>query len=173
MRLFFSAYVPKVLMQKTLSRGENVVCGYSVIDSTVQRVKAEGSTRKWDKKAIKMSQWKAVMMAGLQGSCVATYSDGADCQEKGNAARVHIHLPSPTDECACAFFHNELMRLCHIPLATLVDRIRERAKTKSVGDRRKGKPHLKAEAAEESGAADGSKEPLEPSQAVALGFASV
>ena len=110
------------------------------------------------------------MIASVQTTCVATYSDGAGCQEKRNAPRVHIHLPNPTDERACAIFHNELMRLCHMPLATLVDRIRERAKTKSAGDRRKGKPQLKAEAAEESGAARGSasgrqkKEPLEPSK---------
>ena len=110
------------------------------------------------------------MISGVQASCVATYSDGADCQEKRNAPCVHIHLPNPADARAGAIFHNELVRLCHLPFSTLVDRIREKAETKSAGDQRKGKPELKAEAAEESGAARGSasgrqkKEPLEPSK---------
>ena len=116
-------------MQKTLAREEHIIYGVREIDANVQRSKVEGQ-KKFVKKCVKMSQWKAVMEIGLRDSVVAHYSDGKDAAVKPNVPRVTLCLPPSEDERACALFHNELMRLCLLPLSTLVDRIREKTQKK-------------------------------------------
>lgn len=112
-------------MQKTLARGEQTIYACRVIDSCCQRYKAEGDKKTY-KKYIKLSQWKAVMEAGLRDSVIARYSDGQGAEDKPNMPRVTLQLPPAGDERACALYHNELMRLCLLPLSTLFDRIREK-----------------------------------------------
>lgn len=114
-------------MQKTLARGEQTIYACRVIDSCCQRYKAEGDKKTY-KKYIKLSQWKAVMEAGLRDSVIARYSDGQGAEDKPNMPRVTLQLPPAGDERACALYHNELMRLCLLPLSTLFDRIREKMK---------------------------------------------
>lgn len=113
-------------MQKTLARGEHIIYAFRVIDSCVQRYKVAGDKKTY-KKYIKMNQWKAVMQAGLRDSVIAEYSDGQDAVDQPKMPRVSLRLPPAGDERACALYHNELMRLCLLPLSTLVDRIREKS----------------------------------------------
>ena len=117
-------------MQRTLLRGEPCIFGFRVIDSTVVRKKVEcpgSSSAKFQRTAVKIHHWKAVMEAGLRDSRIARYCCGADAEERPNCPRVFVDLPDCADELALRRFHNELMMLCQLPFSTLADRVRSKA----------------------------------------------
>ncbi|CAJ1348212.1 unnamed protein product [Effrenium voratum] len=120
----------RALMQPTLLRGEPCIFGFRVIDSTVVRKKVEcpgSSGAKFQRTAVKIHHWKAVMEAGLRDSRIARYCCGADAEERPNCPRVFVDLPDCADELALRRFHNELMMLCQLPFSTLADRVRSKA----------------------------------------------
>ena len=116
----------RVLMQKTLLRGEATIYAFRVVDSiSVKRKRTDGRDG-YTKCAVRIDHWKAVMEAGLGQHRIGTYSDGQSCTENPGKARVTLDIPTENSPLLRAEYHNRLMRLCQVSFVQLSDRIMRR-----------------------------------------------
>ena len=116
------------LMKKTLLRGEAVIFGKRVLDSTGKKRSVEGQLTnagrpQYSKVSFEYAHWKAVMEAGLQQHRVGRFSSGEGCAEQPGQARIYVDLPPANDPQLVQEFHNRLMMLCQLPYGKLADSI--------------------------------------------------
>lgn len=140
-------------MLRTLSRGESVIFGRSVCDTTCKKYKENGQRKK---DCLKMGHWQAVMKAGLQLWPVGEYIEH-DVDRQG--PRVKLHMPDPADRHSVYQFHNKLMNLCNMTFAALSEKVvtvsskapRRKANARGQKASRAAKEEVPADAALEPG----------------------
>ena len=117
------------VMKKTLLRGEARVFGPDVCDSISISVPAENSGQKRARKALCRGHWEAVMKAGLEKYRVGTFVHHSDSevQDRRGQSYVDLEVPPQNNPEAAAEFHNRLMQLCQLGLATYMDSASKRA----------------------------------------------
>jgi hypothetical protein len=115
------------LMQRTLLRGEPVIYGFRVVDSTAQKKKKTDGSGAYQRVSLKLAHWKAVMQAGLALYRIGKYSSGTDCTERKGQPRVYLEIPPEGDTELTKQFHNRLMMLCQMSFVQLSDSIIKRS----------------------------------------------
>lgn len=121
----------RVILQKTLMRGETTIYGRLVADSIAVKMKAPGQQTdsggaKYSRTSLKLSHWKAVVSEAMQQERIGEFIDGPEEGGKKDQPRLVLHLPPSDNEDAIIEFHNRLMRLCCMPYEALMEKIRSK-----------------------------------------------
>lgn len=121
----------RVILQKTLMRGETTIYGRLVADSIAVKMKAPGQQTdsggaKYSRTSLKLSRWKAVVSEAMQQERIGEFIDGPEEGGKKDQPRLVLHLPPSDNEDAIIEFHNRLMRLCCMPYEALMEKIRSK-----------------------------------------------
>ena len=90
----------KVVMQKTLLRGETTIYGHRVVNSLSVKVKKEGAT-KYTRTSLRLPHWAAVMQHGLEQYRVGTFASGNDDAEKKGQSDVLEPSFQRGPRCSC------------------------------------------------------------------------
>lgn len=138
----------RVILQKTLMRGETTIYGRLVADSIAVKMKAPGQQTdsggaKYSRTSLKLSHWKAVVSEAMQQERIGEFIDGPEEGGKKDQPRLVLHLPPSDNEDAIIEFHNRLMRLCCMPYEALMEKIRSK-EGKVQKPKKSGEPPSKA-----------------------------
>lgn len=144
-------------MMRTIMRGEPVIFGRSVVDTCSK--KTRGADGKLSRVSLKISQWTAVMQAGLSQYPIGEFVAGSTTDRQG--PRVHLFLPKPTDAVAVRRYHNLLMSLANVSFAALAEKM---VSVSSKKPRRK--THVPLVATKVEGDGDGQVDTSNPDTAV-------
>ncbi|CAK0813141.1 unnamed protein product [Prorocentrum cordatum] len=106
------------MMKKTLMRGGARVFCPDACDSISAVSAGEGAKR--SRKALRRAHWEAVMRAGLEKYRVGTFVHRTDSE-----------APPQGDAAAAGMFHNRLMEMCQLGLATYMECASKRAEKQS------------------------------------------
>ena len=106
-------------MMRTIMRGEPVIFGRSVLDTCSK--KTRDANGKLTRVSLKISQWSAVMQAGLAQYPIGEFVAGSSTDRHG--PRIRLFLPKPTDAVAVRRYHNLLMSLANVSFAALAEKM--------------------------------------------------
>lgn len=127
------------VMKKTLLRGEAICFGSDVcgsISAALPRV--DGAKRR--RSSLALRHWDSVMKAALEQYRVGKFVSALDSerQDRPRQSYIQIELPPASDEAMQRLYHNRMMQMCQLALATFSHSVAERGER--VGRRRRSAP---------------------------------
>ena len=121
-------FTDREVMRKTLLRGEARTFASDACDSIQLAIPKEDGNKK-QRKALSRVHWEAVVSAALQQYDVGVFVKASESQveERRGQSYLQMKLPAASDQRASAEFHNKLMQMCQVSLATYDEEAKKRA----------------------------------------------